>query len=71
MTNLNIYCLCLTAGLPQETVKKYSGGKKKGKGKPNEEAANQDEESLDKEPIKIILSFKRYIYDPDKKMKQS
>jgi selenocysteine-specific elongation factor len=58
-------------GLPPEIVKRYAGGKKKSKGKGSEESANQDEDVSDKEPIKILLTFKRYIYDPEKKMKQT
>ncbi|XP_053381410.1 selenocysteine-specific elongation factor-like [Mercenaria mercenaria] len=61
----------IPGGLPAETVKRYSGGKKKSKGKGNEESANQDEDTSDREPIKILLTFKRYIYDPEKKMKQT
>ncbi|KAL4219239.1 hypothetical protein ACF0H5_021821 [Mactra antiquata] len=58
-------------GLPLDVVKRFSGGKKKSKGKGQEESANQDEDMSDKEPIKIFLTFKRYIYDLDKKMKQT
>ena len=56
-----------SGGLPADLVKKYSGGKKKGKGK-SEEPPNEEE--ADKEPIKILLSFKRFIFDPEKKMHQ-
>ncbi|XP_060600172.1 selenocysteine-specific elongation factor-like [Ruditapes philippinarum] len=61
----------IPGGLPPEIVKRYAGGKKKSKGKGSEESANQDEDVSDKEPIKIFLTFKRYIYDPEKKMKQT
>ncbi|KAK3086148.1 hypothetical protein FSP39_014295 [Pinctada imbricata] len=53
-------------GLKPETYQRYSGSKKKGKGK-SEEA----ESSSDQEPIKIFLTFKRYVYDPEKKMIQN
>lgn len=61
----------IPGGLSADVVKKYSGGKKKSKGKGSEETANQDEGPSDQQPIKIFLTFKRYIYDPDKKMKQT
>lgn len=53
------------------TKERYAGvGKKKGKGK-SEEPANQSDDSTSHEPIKIILKFKRYVYDPEKKMIQT
>ncbi|WAR30525.1 SELB-like protein [Mya arenaria] len=60
----------IPAGLPQDLVKKYSGGKKRSKGK-TDESSNQEEDASDKEPIKIFLTFKRFIFDPEKKMKQT
>ncbi|XP_029640997.1 selenocysteine-specific elongation factor-like isoform X1 [Octopus sinensis] len=52
-------------GLSEEVLQRYSGSKKKGK---TAEAASP---GADQEPVKIILSFKRYIFDPKKKMIQS
>ena len=65
------HILLLSGGLPADIVKRYAGGKKKSKGKGSEEASNQEEDNSDQQPIRIILSFKRYIYDPEKKMKQT
>ncbi|XP_076091706.1 selenocysteine-specific elongation factor-like [Mytilus galloprovincialis] len=56
-------------GVSKEIQQKYSGTKKKNKNKDSE--ANQDEQQTDHEPIKIFLTFKRYVFDPEKKMKQS
>ncbi|XP_063424847.1 selenocysteine-specific elongation factor-like [Mytilus trossulus] len=56
-------------GVSKEIQQKYSGTKKKNKNKESE--ANQDEQQTDHEPIKIFLTFKRYVFDPEKKMKQS
>lgn len=69
-TNL-LWEIVFLGGLPSDVVKKFSGGKKKAKGKGNEESTNQEEDSSDREPIKFFLTFKRYIYDPEKKMKQT
>lgn len=66
-------CLSVAGGLPAETVKRFSVGKKKSKTKSAEDtgAAVADEETAEREPIRILLTFKRYIYDPAKAMKQS
>ncbi|XP_069120108.1 selenocysteine-specific elongation factor-like isoform X1 [Argopecten irradians] len=59
-------------GLQPSTFQRYSGTKKKGKGKQTaEDSSNQNEGDSDQEPIKILLTFKRFIYDPEKKMKQT
>ena len=55
--------------LPVEIVQRYSKTKKKGKDAAEKET-NQEEGDTDHQPIKIFLTFKRYVYDPDKKMKQ-
>lgn len=64
-------CLSISEGLTNETFQRYSA-KKKGKGKeedstPSEEGATSES----KDPVKIYLHFKRYVYDPNKKMVQS
>lgn len=61
-------------GLQPSTVTQLSAvSKKKGKGKassaPESESPNQ--EAVDCQPIKILLSFKRYIHDPKKEMIQT
>ncbi|KAL3870280.1 hypothetical protein ACJMK2_038357 [Sinanodonta woodiana] len=58
-------------GLSKEVVKKYSVTKKKGKGKATEEESNEEQPSTDFEPIKIFLTFRRYVFDPEKKMRQT
>lgn len=68
--SLFLYDIVFAAGLPDDIVKKYSGAKKKSK-KGEEESTNQEDTLMDKDPIRIILSFKRYIYDLDKKMRQT
>lgn len=66
-------CLSVAGGLPPDTVKRFSVGKKKSKTKAVEDsgATLADEETTEREPIRVLLTFKRYIYDPDKAMKQS
>jgi selenocysteine-specific elongation factor len=56
-------------GVSKEIQQKYSGSKKKNKNKDSE--ATQDDQVINQEPVKIHLTFKRYIYDPEKKMKQT
>ncbi|XP_062586633.1 selenocysteine-specific elongation factor-like [Saccostrea cucullata] len=51
-------------GVKPETYQRYSGGSKK-KGFKTEEVPS------DHQPIKISLTFKRYMYDPERKMKQT
>lgn len=53
-------------GLSPEVIQKYSGSKKKGKDK---ESVDSTAETL--APVKIILTFKRYIFDPKKRMVQT
>lgn len=66
----------IATGLSPDTVSKLSsGGKKKGGGKnkgttsetPNEETNSSEQVA---KPIKVTLEFKRYNYDPKKKMIQ-
>ncbi|OWF53685.1 selenocysteine-specific elongation factor-like [Mizuhopecten yessoensis] len=57
-------------GLQPSTFQRYSGTKKKGKGKQVSEDSTNEVEA-DQQPIKIFLTFKRFIYDPEKKMKQT
>ena len=55
-------------------MQRFSGGKKKGK---KGGAAEGEEEAADAqpsgglEPVKIVLSFKRYVFDLQKKMIQT
>lgn len=65
----------IPTGLFDDTVLKLSSSEKKKGGKskvavstPPEEAANSAEQLT--KPIKVILEFKRYNYDPNKKMVQ-
>ena len=51
-------------------MQRYSKTKKKGKESADKET-NQEEGDTDFQPIKIFLTFKRYMFDPDKKMKQT
>ncbi|XP_061196258.1 selenocysteine-specific elongation factor-like [Saccostrea echinata] len=51
-------------GVKPETYQRYSGGSKKKVSKPEEVPS-------DHQPIKISLTFKRYMYDPERKMKQT
>ncbi|CAG5129923.1 unnamed protein product [Candidula unifasciata] len=58
-------------GLTTDTFQRYTT-KKKSKGK--EDSASNVEDSAvsdNKEPVKIYIHFKRYVYDPNKKMVQS
>ncbi|BFZ20439.1 hypothetical protein BsWGS_23478 [Bradybaena similaris] len=58
-------------GLTSDTFQRYTV-KKKGKGK--EDSATNPEDSTvpdSKEAVKVYLHFKRYVYDPNKKMVQS
>ncbi|KAM3878331.1 selenocysteine-specific elongation factor [Diretmus argenteus] len=59
-------------GLHPETKQLLSStSKKKGKGGGKGEPANEDEPKTDSQPISIHLHFKRYVFDPHKKMIQS
>ncbi|XP_066553728.1 selenocysteine-specific elongation factor isoform X2 [Amia ocellicauda] len=59
-------------GLSAETKQLLStSSKKKSKGGAKGEAAREGEAKTDSQPITIRLSFKRYIFDPHKKMVQS
>ncbi|KAL0978352.1 hypothetical protein UPYG_G00169400 [Umbra pygmaea] len=59
-------------GLSLETKQLLaSSSKKKGKGGAKGEPAKEEEVKGDSQPISINLRFKRYIFDPNKKMVQS
>ena len=72
---LPFYVFC-PEGLPPDLVQRFSGGKKKAK-RGGGGGADGEEESVDTptqgalEPVKIILTFKRYVFDPQKKMIQT
>ena len=53
-------------GLNPEVIQKYSRSKKKSKDK---ETSDVTSETC--APVKVILTFKRYIFDPKKKMIQT
>ncbi|KAM4613046.1 selenocysteine-specific elongation factor [Polymixia lowei] len=62
----------VSEGLRPETKQLLSStSKKKGKGGGKGEPAKEDETKADSQPIGINLHFKRYIFDPHKKMVQS
>lgn len=74
---LPFYVFC-AEGLPPDLVQRFSGGKKKAKrGGAGGGGADGEEELVDTptqgalEPVKIILTFKRYVFDPQKKMIQT
>ncbi|XP_029947287.1 selenocysteine-specific elongation factor [Salarias fasciatus] len=59
-------------GLRPETIQLLSSSsKKKGKGGSKGGAAAEEEPKADSQPVSIHLHFKRYIFDPHKKMVQS
>lgn len=59
-------------GLKEETKQLLSSSsKKKGKGGSKNESPKLEEAKPDAQPVTIHLNFKRYIYDPHKKMVQS
>ncbi|KAK5872355.1 hypothetical protein PBY51_013067 [Eleginops maclovinus] len=59
-------------GLCPETKQLLSStSKKKGKGGSKGGAANEEEPKTDSQPVSINLHFKRYVFDPHKKMVQS
>ncbi|KAK2889398.1 hypothetical protein QQF64_028443 [Cirrhinus molitorella] len=59
-------------GLKDETKQLLSSSsKKKGKGGAKNESSKSEETKPDAQPVTIHLNFKRYIYDPHKKMVQS
>lgn len=62
----------LLEGLKEETKQLLSSSsKKKGKGGAKNESSKSEETKPDSQPVTIHLNFKRYIYDPHKKMVQS
>lgn len=61
----------LAEGLPSEIIQQYSGKKKNKKGGDVEEETPDPASQSIQDPVKIILSFKRYVYDPHKKMIQT
>lgn len=59
-------------GLCPETKQLLSStSKKKGKGGSKGGPANEEEPKTDSQPVSIHLHFKRYVFDPHKKMVQS
>ncbi|XP_051568447.1 selenocysteine-specific elongation factor-like [Myxocyprinus asiaticus] len=59
-------------GLKEETKQLLtSSSKKKGKGGTKNESSKSEETKQDPQTVTIHLNFKRYIYDPHKKMVQS
>ncbi|XP_066520617.1 selenocysteine-specific elongation factor [Hoplias malabaricus] len=58
-------------GLKAETKQLLSSSKKKGKGGAKTEPNKEEEAKTDSQPIIVHLNFKRYIFDPHKKMVQS
>ncbi|KAM6928351.1 selenocysteine-specific elongation factor isoform 1-T1 [Xenentodon cancila] len=59
-------------GLLPETKKLLSStSKKKGKSGSKGEPANEEEPKADSQPVSIHLHFKRFVFDPHKKMVQS
>lgn len=68
--------LCLfifsSEGLFPDTKQLLSStSKKKGKGGSKDGPANEEEAKADSQPVSIHLHFKRYVFDPHKKMVQS
>ncbi|XP_071375115.1 selenocysteine-specific elongation factor isoform X1 [Centroberyx affinis] len=62
----------VSEGLRPETKQLLSStSKKKGKGGAKGEPANENEPKADSQPVGIHLHFKRYVFDPHKKMVQS
>ncbi|XP_022046768.1 selenocysteine-specific elongation factor [Acanthochromis polyacanthus] len=57
-------------GLRPETKQLLSSASKK-KGKSGSKGANEEEPKVDSQPVSIHLHFKRYVFDPHKKMVQS
>ncbi|XP_020502505.2 selenocysteine-specific elongation factor [Labrus bergylta] len=57
--------------LPDTKQLLSSTSKKKGKGGGKGENENEEEPKMDFQPVSIHLHFKRYVYDPHKKMVQS
>ncbi|XP_048856282.1 selenocysteine-specific elongation factor [Brienomyrus brachyistius] len=58
-------------GLRAETKQLLSSSKKKAKGGSKAEPSKEDEAKADSQPVSIYLTFKRYVFDPHKKMIQS
>ena len=71
-----VFVLC-PEGLPPDLVQRFSGGKKKtrrgggGGGGVEGEEDPTDAPMQGLEPVKIVLTFKRYVFDPQKKMMQT
>lgn len=72
MNACSFFLSLLLEGLKEETKQLLcSSSKKKGKGGAKNESSKSEETKLDAQPVTIHLNFKRYIYDPHKKMVQS
>ncbi|ESO86354.1 hypothetical protein LOTGIDRAFT_220667 [Lottia gigantea] len=61
----------IPAGISEDVMNRFSGPKKKRKGKVGDEGVEEEKDKTDREPIKIYLIFKRFIFDPEKKMLQT
>lgn len=74
MNLFTLTCLFIfsSEGLCPETKQLLSSTfKKKGKGGGKGEPASEEEPKTDSQPVSIHLHFKRYVFDPHKKMVQS
>lgn len=66
------FCFFSPDGLRPETKQMLnSTSKKKGKGGGKGGPASEEEPKADSQPVSIHLHFKRYVFDPHKKMVQS
>lgn len=70
--DLFLFLFISSEGLKEETKQLLSSStKKKGKGGAKNEPPKEEDAKADSQPITIHLNFKRYVYDPHKKMVQS
>ncbi len=63
-----------SAGLSMEAAQLLAGKVKKGRSKGGataEESTNGDAAKVEAQPVKLYLNFKRYMYDPKKRMMQT
>lgn len=69
---MTLLSLLSSEGLHPETMQLFSStSKKKGKSGSKGGAANEEEPKADFQPVIVHLHFKRYVFDPHKKMVQS
>lgn len=70
-SELFLFLFIPSEGLKEETKQLLSSSsKKKGKGGAKNEPSKEEDAKVDSPPITIHLNFKRYVYDPHKKMVQ-